>query len=275
MISLKNRLSEISWTGMTLNPVAGCTKIGPGCTYCYANDTTEMKLLNPNNKKYVFGFRVMEHSKELFVPQKLDESALIFICSMGDLFHTEQQKDIVINGQTVAGGKVSPEFIKLTFSMMNLADNHIFQVLTKRPNNILPLINELEFREHVHIGVSVENEKMYFRIDTLKKVPSKIRFLSIEPLLGQMPNLYEQIKDGKISWVIVGGESYASNPKDDEKIREKREMRVEWVMEIREQCLKAGVPFFFKQYTHIGSRKPTTLLPTISFMSLRRINILI
>lgn len=209
--------SNIEWTEATWNPVTGCNKISDGCKHCYAA-TMAKRLHAMGNVRYENGFDVTLHSDLITLPLKWKKPRRIFVNSMSDMFH----KDI-------------PEpFIKDVFDTMVQANWHTFQILTKRSDRLLELSQHLPWPDNVWQGVSVENEKVTYRIDHLRQVPAKVRFLSIEPLLGPLPNLN---LDG-IHWVIVGGES---GPKA-------RPMDEKWVIDIRDQCLEQNVAFFFKQW---------------------------
>jgi len=176
------------------------------------------------NPRYRNGFAVTFHPDQLALPLRWKQPRRIFVNSMSDLFHE----------------KVPIEYIHQVFSVMLEADWHIYQILTKRSRRLAELACDLPWRPHIWQGVSVENERYVFRIHDLQSVPAAIRFLSLEPLLGPLPNL--PLKG--IHWVIVGGES---GPKH-------RPVDRTWVRDIRDQCLKAGVPFFFKQWGGVTSK---------------------
>ena len=209
--------SPIEWTQATWNPVTGCTKVSPGCKHCYAERLAK-RLQAMGVKKYANGFKVTLHEDALEIPLRWKQPRIIFVNSMSDLFHEE----------------VPLEFIRKVFAVMRQAHQHIFQVLTKRAERMAELAPLLEWPSNVWLGVSVENQRYTYRIDLLRQVPASVRFLSLEPLLGPIPDLN---LDG-IHWVIVGGESGPGA----------RPMKKEWVLEIRDQCIRAGVPFFFKQW---------------------------
>ncbi len=209
--------SPIEWTQATWNPVTGCTKVSPGCKHCYAERLAK-RLQAMGVKKYANGFKVTLHEDALEIPLRWKQPRIIFVNSMSDLFHEE----------------VPLEFIRKVFAVMKQAHQHIFQVLTKRAERMAELAPLLEWPPNVWMGVSVENQRYTYRIDLLRQVPASVRFLSLEPLLGPIPDLN---LDG-IHWVIVGGESGPGA----------RPMKKEWVLEIRDQCIRAGVPFFFKQW---------------------------
>lgn len=209
--------SRIEWTQATWNPLTGCTKVSPGCKHCYA-ERLARRLKAMGSTKYTRGFHLTLHEDVLDLPLRWKRPRLIFVNSMSDLFHE----------------RVPLEFIRRTFSVMEQASWHTFQVLTKRSARLRELDPELNWPPNVWMGVSVENERYEFRIDDLRQTRAAIKFLSLEPLLGPLPKLN---LDG-IDWVIVGGESGPGA----------RPMEEAWVIDIRDQCLRAGVPFFFKQW---------------------------
>lgn len=209
--------SSIEWTEMTWNPTTGCTKISAGCKHCYA-EIMSKRLKAMGVEKYKDNFEVRTHLSALNIPYTWKHSKVVFVNSMSDLFH----KDIPL------------DFIKKVFAVMNDNPQHVFQVLTKRAERLLELDKELKWTHNIWMGVSVENEKVKTRIDFLRKTKAKVKFLSLEPLIGPLPKL----KLNKIDWVIVGGES-GHNP---------RPMASEWVLDIQEQCKSKGVAFFFKQW---------------------------
>jgi protein gp37 len=209
--------SAIEWTDATWNPVTGCTKISPGCKYCYA-ERLAVRLKEMGNPRYRNGFRVTLHPDQLTLPLRWGKPKMIFVNSMSDLFHEV----------------VPDEYIKKVFATMVKADWHIFQILTKRAERLVKLAPQLPWPSHVWQGVSVESQAYIKRVPALQKVPAAVRFLSVEPLLGPIGNL----PLNGVHWVIVGGES---GPRH-------RPIKPEWVREIRKQCLTAEVPFFFKQW---------------------------
>jgi protein gp37 len=179
---------------------------------------------------YVNGFRLTLHENALEKPLEWKSPQMIFVNSMSDLFH----KDVPI------------EFVQRTFNVMHQAHWHQFQVLTKRSERLLDLSPQLEWTDNIWMGVSVETEDYKFRIDDLRLTGAKIKFLSLEPLLGPLQDLNLQ----DINWVIVGGES---GPKARPVLRE-------WVSNIRDQCVFAKVPFFFKQWGGVKKKKAGRLL---------------
>ncbi|MBL7911662.1 MAG: phage Gp37/Gp68 family protein [Bacteroidia bacterium] len=210
--------SSIEWTELTWNPTTGCTKISAGCKFCYAEVMTR-RLKGMGQVKYKDGFKVVKtHESTLDIPYTWKGSKIVFVNSMSDLFHE----------------KVPLDFIKDVFKVMNDNPQHVFQVLTKRADRLLELHKEFKWTHNIWMGVSVENDIMTTRIDCLRKTKAKVKFLSLEPLIGGLPSL----NLNKIDWVIVGGES-GHKP---------RPMKQEWVIDIQKQCKKAKVPFFFKQW---------------------------
>lgn len=209
--------SAIEWTDATWNPVTGCNKISPGCKNCYA-ERLAARLHAMGNPRYKNGFALTLHPDQLTLPLRWSQPRQIFVNSMSDLFHEDVPED----------------FIFRAFETMVKADWHIFQILTKRAERLAEIAPRLPWPDNVWQGVSIENADYTWRIEHLFKVPAAVRFLSVEPLLGPIPKL--PLKG--ISWVIVGGESGPDF----------RPVKAEWVRDIRDQCLKAKVPFFFKQW---------------------------
>ena len=212
------QLSHIEWTDATWNPVTGCTKVSAGCKHCYA-ERMAIRLVAMGAPRYRKGFRVVSvHEDLLDAPRRWKTPRRIFVNSMSDLFHP----------------KVPDDFIVRVFETMCDVDRHIYQILTKRSERLRELSRKLPWRPHIWMGVSVENERYRNRIIDLAATRAKVKFLSVEPLLGPIPRL----PLAKIDWVIVGGES---GPKA-------RPMKEKWATMIRDRCEKRGVPFFFKQW---------------------------
>jgi len=216
--------SAIEWTGSTWNPVTGCVKISPGCMHCYAERMAK-RLQAMRQPNYASGFKPALHEHALDLPLQWKRPQTIFVNSMSDLF----LKD------------VPAEFIKKVFDVMRKAQRHTFQVLTKRSERLMQLSHELPWMPNIWMGVTVENSDCTFRIDHLRQTGAYVKFLSIEPLLGPILNLDLY----GIDWVIVGGESGPGA----------RPMQPEWVLDIRGQCRKARVPFFFKQWGGVRKKK--------------------
>jgi protein gp37 len=216
--------SHIEWTDATWNPVTGCTKISPGCKHCYAERLAHrLQLMGQANYKNGFRLTVQPHMLE--VPLRWKTPKRIFVNSMSDLFHQD----------------VPADYIKKVFAVMARADWHQFQVLTKRSERLQELSPVLPWPGHIWQGVSVENEDYLDRIDDLRASGAAVKFLSLEPLLGPLPKLNLR----GIDWVIVGGESGPGA----------RPMRPEWVIDIRDQCTRQSVAFFFKQWGGVQKSK--------------------
>jgi len=213
--------SAIEWTDATWNPTTGCTKVSPGCAHCYIERTPPFRIHGRRFERGRIPLRL--HFDRFEQPLHWRRPRRVFVNSLSDLFH-EQTPECVIRD---------------VFETMSRADWHQFQVLTKRSARLRALAPSLPWPAHVWQGVTVENERFLHRIDDLRSVPAAIRFLSLEPLLGP---LHELPLDG-IDWVIVGGESGPNH----------RPIDPAWVRDIRDQCVKASVPFFFKQW---GGRTP-------------------
>ena len=222
-------ITKIEWTEATWNPVTGCDKISPGCKNCYA-ERLALRLRAAGTTQYQNGFVLTLHPKALEIPVSWKKPRVIFVNSMSDLFHKN----------------VPLAFIKQVFAVMQATPQHQFQILTKRAERLVELDDQLQWGDNVWMGVSVESSEYLFRIDHLKKTAAKIKFLSLEPLLGPLPHLDLE----GIDWVIVGGESGPYS----------RPMRPQWVRQIRAQCVAAKVPFFFKQWGGTNKKKTGRLL---------------
>jgi protein gp37 len=216
--------SSIEWTESTWNPLTGCNKISPGCKHCYAERMAK-RLQGMGVAKYRNGFLLTLHEDSLEDPLKWTKPQMIFVNSMSDLFH----KDVPL------------EFIQAIFDVIRRAHWHTFQVLTKRAERLSELDPLLTWPDNLWMGVSVENQDYTFRIDHLRQTHAKTKFLSLEPLLGAIPHMNLT----GINWVIVGGESGPGA----------RPIQPEWVTDIRDQCLAAKVPFFFKQWGGVNKKK--------------------
>ena len=214
--------SKIEWTENTWNPITGCTKISEGCENCYAFQMAS-RLQKMGNEKYENGFRLTLHERCLNEPNTWKKPARIFVTSMSDLFHVD----------------VPLEYIQKVFTVMNTNPQHIFQVLTKRANRLDEIASHVKWSDNIWLGVTVENERNRKRIDELRTIPAKIKFISFEPLLSDV----EEVDFTGIDWAIVGGESgWHARPMDKE-----------WVLNIKEQCEQQGVLFYLKQWG--GTRK--------------------
>lgn len=219
----------IEWTESTWNPVTGCNKISPGCKHCYA-EVMAKRLRAMGQPNYKDGFKLTLQPKMLELPLLWKKPQTIFVNSMSDLFHEN----------------VPLEYILQVFHVMRRAHWHRFQVLTKRASRLAELSPKIGWPENVWMGVSVENSNYVERIDDLRTTGARVKFLSLEPLLGPLENL----DLAKIDWVIVGGESgHRSRP-----------MNPEWVTNIRDQCRQARVAFFFKQWGGTNKKKAGRVL---------------
>ena len=216
--------TKIEWTETTWNPVTGCSKISPGCEHCYA-ERMALRLQAMGQAKYANGFEVSTHPKELKVPATWRKPSMVFVCSMGDLFH----KDVPL------------EFLRQVFAVIKSTPQHTYQLLTKRSERLASIAPDLHWPKNLWMGVTVENGDYVHRINDLAQVPAAVRFLSCEPLLGPLNHLPLD----SIDWVIVGGES---GPRA-------RSMSSDWVRDIRDQCTSKGVPFFFKQWGGVNKKK--------------------
>lgn len=225
--------SRIEWTDMTWNPVTGCDRISPGCDHCYA--LTMAKRLKAmgvaqyqndgNNVTSGPGFALTCHPEMLDVPRRWKTHRMVFVNSMSDLFHA----------------KVPLEFIQDVFSVIKDTPQHTYQVLTKRAVRAKKLADRLEWPDNLWLGVSVETSAQFHRIDQLRSIPAAVRFLSCEPLLGDMTG----INLAGIDWVIAGGESGPNY----------RPMDLSWARSIRDETKRQDVSFFFKQWGGIHPKK--------------------
>lgn len=216
--------TAIEWTESTWNPVSGCTKISLGCAHCYAERMAK-RLQAMGQYRYRNGFALTLHHEAVEEPYGWKKPRVVFVNSMSDLFHEA----------------VPVDFIRRVFAVMGDCSQHTFQILTKRSERLAELAPLLSWPKNVWMGVTVENADYAYRIDDLRDVPSAVRFLSIEPLLGPLDDL--ALED--IDWVIVGGESGPGA----------RPMKKEWVLSIQSNCQRANVPFFFKQWGGVHKKK--------------------
>lgn len=220
--------TNIEWTEATWNPTTGCTKVSEGCKNCYA-ELMAKRLKAMGQKRYKNGFQITLQPDLLEAPLHWKKPRKIFVNSMSDLFHPG----------------VPDQFIEQVFQTMNKASHHIFQVLTKRPERALQIAHKFEWTPNIWMGTSVENMRVISRVDLLRQIPSKIRFLSCEPLLGPL-----SLDLKGIHWVIVGGES---GPRA-------RPVKTEWVRSIRDQCMEKNVSFFFKQWGGVQKHRTGRVL---------------
>lgn len=214
--------SKIEWTDATWNPVTGCSSISEGCANCYARRMAG-RLRAMGVGRYRNGFQVTVHPDLLETPLHWKDPRFIFVNSMSDLFHED----------------VPLPFISEVFSTIRSAGRHVFQVLTKRADRLAEVAAELEWPANLWAGVTVESRGYASRIEKLRSVPSPVRFVSFEPLLGPINN----IDLTSVDWAIVGGESGPHA----------RPMKADWARSIRDLCLEQDIPFFFKQWG--GPRK--------------------
>ena len=250
-------MSKIEWTDVTWNPVTGCTKVSPGCDNCYAEREANTRVRHHYLKRLpVVEKEVNDPFAVRLWPERLDQPRrwsqkprMIFVNSMSDLFHAD----------------IPHDFLCRIFRVMMENPQHIYQVLTKRPARArrfwldrgASMFGTHRIPGHIWMGTSVEDQRVAYRIDHLMQIPAEVRFLSCEPLIGPLdldrwvfdrdeairlaePNALSR---DPLDWVIVGGESGPNH----------RPMRPEWVRAIRDQCVAAGVSFFFKQW---GGRTP-------------------
>jgi protein gp37 len=216
--------TSIEWTEATWNPVTGCTKVSPGCKNCYAERFAH-RLQAAGNPSYVNGFDVTMHERMLTLPLKWRKSQSIFVNSMSDLFHEE----------------IPDDFIFRVFDIMNQAQWHRFQILTKRSERLVQLNQQLRWAPNIWMGVSVEDSDRTYRIEHLRQSGAALKFLSLEPLLSAI----DGVDLRGIDWVVLGGESGPGS----------RAMEVSWVTSIRDQCQRNNVPFFFKQWGGYNKKK--------------------
>jgi len=224
-----SKKSSIEWTESTWNPITGCSKISAGCKNCYAERMAK-RLKAMGQQNYRNGFKVTTHPHAIELPLSWKKPQTIFVNSMSDIFHEFVEK----------------AFILKLFDVMNKADWHLYQILTKRTEKMLELNSEIQWAKHIWMGVTVEDSDYKFRIDDLRNTKANVKFLSFEPLIGNIGN----VNLNGIDWVIVGGESGPGA----------RPMKEEWVLEIKRQCVKYNVPFFFKQWGGVRKKKKGRIL---------------
>jgi len=221
--------SDIEWTHATWNPVRGCTKVSPGCKHCYAERFAERFRGVPGHP-FEQGFDLRLVPEMLELPLRWRAAKLIFVNSMSDLFHEQVPED----------------YIRRVLEIVASTPRHQFQILTKRPQRLEAFAAEHQLPPNAWFGVSVENADYTWRIAHLQRLEARVRFLSLEPLLGPLG----QLDLRGIDWVIVGGESGPGA----------RPIRPEWVRDIREQCTELGVPFFFKQWGGVRKKRAGRVL---------------
>ena len=231
--------SKIEWTDVTWNPIRGCTRVSEGCRHCYAERMAArfggpgkpyegLAVFTPAGPRWTNEVRVIEAA--LQQPLRWRKPRNVFVNSMSDLFHEQ----------------VTDDDIRLIFDVTNRAGWHVFQVLTKRSARLAAAAATLPWTSNIWMGVSVESGDHLDRIDHLRTTCAAVKFLSLEPLLGQLCGLDLT----NIDWVIVGGESGPGA----------RPMSADWVRDIRDQCIRAGVPFFFKQWGGVNKKKAGRVL---------------
>lgn len=232
--------SKIEWTEATWNPVAGCAIVSPGCTNCYAMRMAA-RLEHMGQEKYSgltrrsagrpkWNGEVRLDHEALSLPYSWKVGRMIFVNSMSDLFQE----------------RVPFEFVRSVFKIMRDCRQHTFQVLTKRTDRLRDIAGDLEWAPNIWMGVSVENSDYRYRIDDLRIAPASVRFLSLEPLIGDVGLL----NLSGIDWVIAGGESGPGA----------RPMNPAWVRSIRDQCVSANVPFHFKQWGGVNKKRSGRIL---------------
>lgn len=213
------RKTKILWTLQSWNPMTGCSKASAGCDNCYAENMAR-RLRGMGVAKYANGFTPTCHPQCLNEPFTWKEPTLVFVCSMGDLFHP----------------MVEDSFIEKVMETIENTPQHTYQILTKRSSRMAQYFTSHAIPDNAWLGTSVETAAVLHRIETLKTIDTPRRFLSMEPLIGDLGNI-EDLLQG-IAWVIVGGESG----------NRAREMKEAWVVDLKNQCDKLGIPFFFKQW---------------------------
>lgn len=214
--------TKIEWTEKVWNPSIGCDKVSAGCKFCYAeNFSKRLKAMGIEDYKDEFIFKILPHRLE--EPLKIKKPTKFFVNSMSDLFHEEMPF----------------EYLDMIFDIIKKTPHHIYQILTKRDKIMLGYFSKKEVPQNVWLGVSVENATFKKRIDSLRKIKAKIRFISFEPLIGSVGEV--NLKD--IHWAIVGGESG----------NKARPVKKIWIEEIFHQCKQQNVAFFFKQWGTWGA----------------------
>lgn len=217
----------IEWTDATWNPMTGCTKLSAGCDHCYAHVIAHQRTRDvylrslpvkdtPANREDPFAPRFWPERLEQ--PVRWKEPRRVFVNSMSDVFHAHFSLDM----------------IQRVFDVMNRATQHQFQVLTKRPERALRFADKLTWADNIWMGTSVESMDVAHRVDSLRGIPAAVRFISAEPLLGPLDEL--DLTD--IHWVIGGGESGQGF----------RAPKREWALQLRDLCVAAAVPYFWKQW---------------------------
>jgi protein gp37 len=222
--------SNIEWTESTWNPVTGCDRVSNGCDHCYA-ERMSARLQAMGSGRYRNGFDLTIHEDLFETPLRWKQPRVIFVNSMSDLFHES----------------IPAPAVKKIFATMNKASWHTFQILTKRPMHAMTLLDDLSWTPNIWMGVSVESYRYTHRIEALRRIPAKVRFVSFEPLLSAIPPV-TSLED--IHWAIVGGESGPGARPIDPK----------WVKGLRSLCRKHGTAFFFKQWGGVNKKAAGRIL---------------
>lgn len=221
--------STIEWTESTWNPITGCSHKSSGCLHCYA-ERLSFRLKAMGQPNYQNGFEVSFHKNVLETPLHWKKPQMIFVNSMSDTFHE----------------KVTTQQIKDIFSIMNQASWHTFQILTKRAERLSEIVPLVSWTPNIWLGVTIESSEYVYRLESLKKTPARIKFISAEPLLAPLG----KIDLSGINWLIVGGESGPNA----------RPMEETWVLDLLQQSKAQDVKFFFKQWGGVNKKKNGRLL---------------
>lgn len=227
--SRRSGSTKIEWTDRVWNPFNGCTKISAGCKNCYAAKMAR-RLQGMQKRGYRNGFEISVVPERLDNPSHWKKPSMIFVNSMGDLFHKD----------------VPQEYRQRIFQVMNECTRHTFQILTKRPEELVKVQDQFNWTSNIWIGVTVESAQYLSRVDQLRQVPAHVRFLSCEPLLGPLG----QFDLSGIHWVIAGGESGPGA----------RPVQEAWVTELKDWSKQCHTPFFFKQWGGVHRRLNGRLL---------------
>lgn len=216
--------SKIEWTDTTWNPITGCTKISEGCQNCYA-EVFSRRLKAMGNRRYLNGFNLTIHRDLFYEPLKWKTPRRVFVNSMSDIFHEDIPDDLILE----------------LFSIMNEAEKHTFQILTKRSERLLKMSTRIKWTKNIWMGVTIESNEYYSRCDDLKNTEAFIKFISAEPLLSEL----SEIDLSGIDWLIVGGESGPGS----------RVIEKEWVEDLKNRSEVLSIPFFFKQWGGVRKKK--------------------
>lgn len=221
--------SSIEWTESTWNPMTGCTKVSEGCKNCYA-ERLAVRLKAMGNSNYTNGFKFTEHRHMLKLPLYWKKPRIVFVNSMSDIFHED----------------ASANFIIQIFNIMNKANQHIFQILTKRTERLIEIEKYVKWTNNIWMGTTVENQDYVCRIDELRKTQAAVKFISFEPLLGPISD----VNLSGMDWIIVGGESGKGA----------RPIKSDWVIDIKNKSQNENIPFFFKQWGGVNKKKTGRIL---------------